>query len=239
MPHRPDRAFPPGYGPRDFCMRLLLVEDDSMVGDAVRKGLRQQGHAVDWVRDGEAASLALAAEPYNVVLLDLGLPRRDGLGVLATLRRNGNAVPVLILTARDAVADRVAGLDAGADDYLVKPFDLDELAARIRALDRRTSGRAESAIVHGALRLDPATHEVSLGDAPVALSAREFAVLHALLAQPGKPLSRSQLEERVYGWGEEVESNAIEVHIHALRRKLGSAWIRNLRGVGYMVPARP
>jgi len=220
-------------------MRLLLVEDDTMVGEAVRKGLRQQGHAVDWVRDGESATLALAGEPYNVVLLDIGLPRRDGLSVLATLRRRGNRVPVLILTARDAVADRVAGLDAGADDYLVKPFDLDELAARIRALERRRSGRAESAIVHGALRLDPATHGVSLDDVPVALSPREFAVLHALLAQPGKPLSRSQLEERVYGWGEEVESNAIEVHIHALRRKLGSGWIRNLRGVGYMVPARP
>jgi len=217
-------------------MRLLLVEDDRMLGESLRKGLRQQGHAVDWVQDGEAADLALAGEPYDVVLLDLGLPRKGGMAVLRDLRGRRQRVPVLILTAQDAVADRVAGLDAGADDYLVKPFDLDELSARIRALQRRSSGRAEPMIVHGRLRLDPAAHEVTLDGAPVALSAREFALLHALLEHPGRPMSRTRLEERLYGWGEQVESNAVEVHVHALRRKLGAGWIRTLRGVGYVVP---
>ncbi len=220
-------------------MRLLLVEDDRMLGASVQRGLRQQGHAVDWVQDGDAAELALAGEPYEVVLLDLGLPRKGGLEVLANARGRRNRAPVLILTARDAVADRVAGLDAGADDYLVKPFDLDELAARVRALKRRSSGRAEPKIEHGRLTLDPAGHEVFLDGAPVALSAREFTLLQALLEHPGRPLSRAQLEERLYGWGEEVESNAVEVHVHALRRKLGSEWIKTLRGVGYMVPKKP
>ncbi|HET9598537.1 MAG TPA: response regulator transcription factor [Anaeromyxobacteraceae bacterium] len=220
-------------------MRLLVVEDDRMLGESLRKGLRQQGHAVDWVQDGEAAEGALAGEPYDVVLLDLGLPRKGGMAVLRDLRARRQRVPVLVLTAQDAVADRVAGLDAGADDYLVKPFDLDELAARIRALQRRSSGRAEPALVHGRLRLDPAAHEVTLDGAPVALSAREFALLHALLEHPGRPLSRTRLEERLYGWGEEVESNAVEVHVHALRRKLGPEWIRTLRGVGYVVPRSP
>ena len=220
-------------------MRLLLVEDDSMVGEAVRRGLRQQGHAVDWVHDAEGASDALRGEPYDLVLLDLGLPDRSGLEVLRRLRRDEDRVPVLIVTAQDAVSSRVEGLDAGADDYLVKPFELEELAARVRALQRRAAGRAEPVVEHGALRLDAATHEVTLRGEPVALSAREFAILEALLEHPGRPLSRTRLEERLYGWGEEVESNAVEVHVHALRRKLGAEWIKTLRGVGYMVPARP
>jgi two-component system response regulator QseB len=219
-------------------MRLLLVEDDRMLGAGLQTGLRQQGWAADWVRDGNTAEEALRGEPYDVVLLDLGLPGKGGLEVLAGLRRRGNAVPVLILTAQDAVHDRVAGLDAGADDYLTKPFDLDEVAARIRALHRRSRGRAEPRLELGALTLDPASHEVTLDGARVQLSAREFSLLHALLERPGRPLSRAQLEERLYGWGEEVESNAVEVHVHALRKKLGPHWIRTLRGVGYVVPGK-
>jgi len=210
-----------------------------MLGEAVRRGLRQQGHAVDWVRDGQAAEAALAGEPYDVVLLDLGLPGKSGLDVLRDLRRRGRRVPVLILTAQDAVPDRVVGLDAGADDYLVKPFDLDELAARVRALQRRSAGRAEPMLEHGRLTLNPATHEVSLDGVLVPLSAREFSLLHALLEHPGHPVSRARLEERLYGWEEAVESNAVEVHVHALRRKLGAEWIKTLRGVGYMVPRLP
>ena len=220
-------------------MRLLLVEDDPMIGDGVQRGLRQEGHTVDWVRDGDAAALAIAEGVHEMLLLDLGLPRLSGLDLLASLRRQGVELPVLVITARDAVADRVKGLDAGADDYLVKPFDLDELSARIRALMRRRGGRASPLIEHGALTLDPATRAVTLEGHPVSLSGREFALLRALLERPGMPLSRTQLEERLYGWGEEVESNAVEVHIHSLRRKLGAAWIRNVRGVGYLVPARP
>ena len=217
-------------------MRLLAVEDDRMLGQALQAGLRQSGWAVDWVRDGEAAEEALRGEPYDVVLLDLGLPRKGGLELLGALRSRGSSVPVLILTAQDTVQDRVAGLDAGADDYLVKPFDLDEVAARVRALHRRSSGRARPRLELGGLSLDPAAHEVMLEGAPVQLSAREFALLEALLERPGRPLSRAQLEERLYGWGEEVESNAVEVHVHALRKKLGVRWIRTLRGVGYVVP---
>lgn len=220
-------------------MRILLVEDDPMIGKSVRIALRHDGYALDWVQDGLAAEHALANETYDIVLLDLGLPRRAGLEILSTLRAAGKATPVLILTARDAVSDRVRGLDAGADDYLVKPFDLDELGARIRALLRRKAGRAAPEIVHGNLRLNPITREVQLDGAPLTLSAREFAVLSALLERPGVPLSRSQLEDRIYGWGEEVESNAVEVYIHTLRRKLGSSWIRNVRGVGYLVPNEP
>ena len=217
-------------------MRLLLVEDDPMIGAGVQRGLKQEGHTVDWVRDGVAAELAVAGGAYEVILLDLGLPRKSGLELLAGLRRKGVATPVLVITARDSVADRVKGLDAGADDYLVKPFDLDELSARIRALMRRHGGRASPVIEHGPLRLDPATHEFFLNGVPVALSGREFSLLHALMEQPGVPLSRAQLEERIYGWNEEIESNTIEVYIHALRRKLGAEWIRNVRGVGYRIP---
>jgi two-component system response regulator QseB len=219
-------------------MRLLLVEDDPMIGEGVRQGLRQDEFAVDWVRDGQAAEVAAANGVYDLIVLDLGLPRKDGLAVLGALRRKGNSVPVLILTARDAVADRIRGLDGGADDYVVKPFDLDELSARIRALLRRRAGRADPVIRYGELTVNFATHEASLGGREVTLSAREFAVLVSLLERPGAILSRAQLEERLYGWGEEVESNAVEVYIHCLRRKLGAELIRNVRGVGYMVPKR-
>ena len=220
-------------------MRLLLVEDDPMIGAGVQSGLRQEGHTVDWVRDGKAAELALASGVHEMLLLDLGLPHKSGLELLSGLRRQGLDLPVLVITARDSVADRVKGLDSGADDYLVKPFDLDELSARIRALMRRRAGRASPRIEHGPLTLDPATHQVTLNGDPLALSAREFALLHALLEQPGVPLSRAQLEERLYGWNEEVESNTVEVYIHALRRKLGAEWIRNVRGVGYRIPELP
>lgn len=220
-------------------MRLLLVEDDAMIGAGIRTGLRQQGYSVDWVRDGEAAELATKTTPYDAILLDIGLPKKTGLELLAHWRKQKSSVPVLIITARDAVSDRIAGLDAGADDYLVKPFDLDELAARLRALLRRHSGRATPIIEHGALTLDPATHLVTLDGSPISLSAREFALLHSLLEKPGVPLSRAQLEDRLYGWEEEIGSNAVEVYIHSLRRKLGNEWVRNVRGVGYLVPRQP
>ena len=220
-------------------MRLLLVEDDPMIGASVERSLRASGHAVDWAKDGVSAAEALRGEPYEAVVLDLGLPGRGGLDVLRDLRRRGDRTPVLVATARDAVADRVAGLDAGADDYLVKPFDLEELAARLRAVQRRSEGRAAPRLEHAGLVLDPASHEVTMDGTPVSLSAREFEILHALLEHPGRPLSRTRLEERLYGWGDEVESNAVEVHVHALRRKLGARWIKTLRGVGYVVPTRP
>lgn len=216
-------------------MRVLLVEDDLMVGAAVRKGLRQDGFAVDWVQDGKAAELALQQEDYALLLLDLGLPQKSGLAVLQSLRAQGNKIPVLITTARDAVADRVAGLDAGADDYLIKPFDLEELSARMRALLRRQSGRADSLIEVGDVVLNPATHEVSLQGQLVNLSAREFTLLRAFLDRPGVVLSRAQLEEKLYGWDDSIDSNAVEVHIHALRKKLGSDFIKNVRGIGYLV----
>ncbi len=219
-------------------MRVLVAEDDPMIGAAIERGLRQDGFAVDWVRDGRAAELALADGVHDVLLLDLGLPRKEGQEVLAAMRRRGDARPVLIITARDAVADRVAGLDAGADDYMVKPFDLDELAARVRALVRRRAGRAQPKLAHGALLLDPATREVTRAGVPVALSPREFALLEALMMRPGAVLSRAQLEERLYGWNEPVESNAVEVHLHGLRRKIGAQAIRNVRGVGWtLAPA--
>jgi two-component system response regulator QseB len=220
-------------------MRLLLVEDDPMIGEGVRKGLRQDGFTVDWVRDGAAAELAAANDVYDLVVLDLGLPRKDGLDVLVALRRKGRTVPVLVLTARDAVVDRIKGLDAGADDYVLKPFDLDELAARIRALLRRRAGRADAVMAHGGLTLNLSTREAMLRGKEVVLSAREFALLEALLERPGAILSRAQLEERLYGWGEEIESNTVEVYIHSLRRKLGADFIRNVRGVGYRVPKQP
>jgi two-component system response regulator QseB len=220
-------------------MRLLLVEDDPMIGAGVLRGLRQDGHTVDWVRDGEAADLALASDVHELVLLDLGLPKKNGQELLAGWRRRGVTLPVLVITARDSVADRVKGLDAGADDYLVKPFDLDELSARVRALMRRKGGRATPVIEAGSLSLDPAAHAVTQNGRPVALSKREFSLLHALMKQAGMPLSREKIEESLYGWNEEIESNAVEVHIHSLRRKLGAGCIRNVRGVGYMIPGEP
>jgi two-component system, OmpR family, response regulator QseB len=227
-------------------MRVLLVEDDAMIGASVRAGLRQDGFAIDWVTDGQAAENALAIgrekDAYDLVLLDLGLPKKGGLDVLRAMRARGHTMPVLIMTARDAVADRVAGLDAGADDYLVKPFDLDELAARVRALHRRRSGRAEAVLRHeqgdDTITLDPARREVRRNDVPVSLSAREFAVLEALLERPGSVLSRAQLEEKLYGWDEEPGSNTIEVYVHGLRKKLGADLIRNVRGVGYAIASR-
>ncbi len=217
-------------------MRVLLIEDDAMIGASLQQGLRDDGYAVDWVRDGRAAEAALADPAHDLVLLDLGLPHKDGLTLLRGVRARGNRVPVLVLTARDAIADRVQGLDAGADDYLVKPFSLAELAARMRALLRREAGRAEPVMRVGDVTLDPATRTVTRNGEPVALSAREYALLDALLARPGAVLSRAQLEDKLYGWGQEVESNTVEVYIHALRRKLGQQFIKNVRGVGYMVP---
>ncbi len=217
-------------------MRILVVEDDSLLGDGIQAGLRQAGYSADWVRDGAAADTALAVEEYAAVVLDLGLPRVSGLELLRKLRAAGNAVPVLILTARDAVPDRVAGLDAGADDYMVKPFDLDELAARLRALVRRSHGQTAAVLNVGDLELDPAAHAARFKGQPVELSAREFAVLQALALNAGRVLSRERLEQSLYGWGEEVESNAIEVHIHHLRRKLAPELIRTVRGVGYTMP---
>ncbi len=216
-------------------MRLLLVEDDALLGDGIRAGLTQEGYTVDWLRDGEAADNALKSEHFDLMVLDLGLPRRSGPEVLKALRGRGSALPVLILTARDTVADRVAGLDAGADDYLIKPFALDELTARLRALLRRQSGRAVNTIGHGAIVLDPAAHAVSRDGKPVELSPREFAVLQLLLEQRGKVLSKARLEESLYAWGDEVESNAIEVYVHHLRKKLGAELIRTIRGVGYVI----
>ncbi len=204
-----------------------------MVGAAVRKGMQQDGHSVDWVQEANAAAAALAAGAHELVLLDLGLPGKSGLTLLGELRRAGNAIPVIVCTARDAVAERVRGLDLGADDYLVKPFAFDELAARIRAVTRRRLGQAGGCLEFGPLRLDPASHEVLLDGAPVALSAREFAILEALMERPRGVLSRAQIEERLYGWDEEVASNAVEVHVHNLRRKLGDGLIRTVRGLGY------
>ncbi|MGB2818494.1 MAG: response regulator transcription factor [Burkholderiaceae bacterium] len=218
-------------------MRLLLVEDDHMIGESLRKALRQSGFAVDWVRDGRAAEGSIASERFDLVLLDLGLPQRDGMEVLAAMRARGDRTPVIVVTARDALANRVRGLDAGADDYIVKPFELDELLARIRAVVRREAGRAAPALEVGDVTLDPATRQVVQRGAPVALSAREYAVLEALMLRPGAILSRAQLEDRLYGWGEELESNAISVYVHQLRRKLGDGFIHTVRGVGYYVDA--
>jgi two-component system, OmpR family, response regulator QseB len=219
-------------------MRLLLIEDDTMIGESIVESLRAEGYALDWVRDGEAALLALVVDIYDLLLLDLGLPRRDGLGVLCQYRARGGAAPVLILTARDSTADRVQGLDAGADDYLVKPFDLEELFARIRALLRRGAGRTQPDIVHRDLRLRLATHEAFVEGRPVPLSAREFALLAALLDPPGRVMSKTLLEQKLYGWNEEVESNTVDVYVHRLRKKLGADFIRNVRGVGYLAPLK-
>src|SRR3984885_14930144 len=217
-------------------MRVLLVEDDRMIAEAVRTALGQDGHVTDAVTDGVTALAALSHSRFDIVLLDLGLPRKDGLTVLRQLRDRGDVTPVIIITARDEVRTRVAGLDSGADDYLVKPFDLDELAARMRAALRRSAGRGDPVIAHHDIRVNTVTREVHKGDDPVTLSAKEFAVLEALLLRPGAVLSRAQLEDRLYGWDDSIESNAIEVYVHGLRRKLGSDAIRTLRGVGYFVP---
>lgn len=217
-------------------MRILLVEDDPELGDGLTVGLRQAGFAVDWLRDGHSADQALQTETFDFVVLDLGLPRLSGMEVLVRARSRGQAVPILILTARDATGDKVSGLDAGADDYLVKPIDLDELTARIRALTRRSAGRAAPLLVHGDLSVDPAAHQVTLAGQAVELSSREFSLLQMLLENAGRVLTRTQLEQSVYGWRDEPDSNALEVHIHHLRRKLGSELIRTLRGVGYTIP---
>ncbi|CAN4265731.1 OmpR Response regulators consisting of a CheY-like receiver domain and a winged-helix DNA-binding domain [Methylophilaceae bacterium] len=216
-------------------MKLLLVEDDALLGDGVRAGLKQAGFAVDWVKDGLAAKVALDSEEYDLLVLDLGLPKLSGMDLLKSVRAKRASLPVLILTARDTVADRVAGLNAGADDYLVKPFDLDELIARLNALLRRSAGQVELTLQHGAIELTPASHQVRLAGTDVSMSAREFSLLHTLLLHAGRVHSREQLEQTLYGWGEEVESNAIEVHVHHLRKKLGNDLIRTLRGVGYVI----
>jgi len=217
-------------------MRLLLVEDDPMIGESLREALRRQGFAADWVRDGQAADAVLASgERFDAVLLDLGLPKRSGVEVLRSLRARGDATPVIVLTARDALTDKVAGLDAGADDYLVKPFSLEELAARMRALLRRDIAREDNVLRNGDLTLDTGARIVTKGGARVELSVREFTLLAALLERPGTALSKAQLEEKLYGWGEEVESNTVEVHVHNLRKKLGAEAIRTIRGVGYVI----
>ncbi|MCZ8340639.1 MAG: response regulator [Burkholderiaceae bacterium] len=220
-------------------MRVLLVEDDPMIGDAVERGLRGDGYAVDRARDAGEADTALRAQPRDLVLLDLGLPGGDGLALLRAMRARGDATPVVVVTARDAVAARIAGLDAGADDYVVKPFEIEELGARIRAVLRRRAGRSEPLLRAGAVCLDPATHRVTVDGAPVALSAREYALLRALMDRPGAVLSRAQLEEKLYGWNEPIGSNAVEVHLHALRRKLGPGVVRNVRGVGWTMADAP
>ena len=217
-------------------MRVLLVEDDALLGDGIQAGLRQQGFVADWVRDGVAADLALEGGDFAAVVLDIGLPRRSGLEVLARLRARGKSVPVLILTARDTVDDRIAGLDAGADDYLVKPFDLGELAARLRALARRSAGNPSSALTVGALVLDPAAREVRWRGEPCVLAPKEFALLEAFMLNAGRVLSRDQLEEKLYGWGEETGSNAVEVHVHHLRKKIAPSVVQTIRGVGYVLP---
>ncbi len=217
-------------------MRILVVEDDALLGDGIQAGLKQQGFGVDWVRDGVAAQHAVENEPFAAVVLDLGLPRRSGLEVLKSLRQQNNSVPVLILTARDTVDDRITGLDAGADDYLVKPFDLGELSARLRALIRRAGGQASPVIAVGALSLDPAARTVSYRGEEKALSAREFDLLQVFMNNAGRVLNREQLASALYAWGEEIESNAIDVHLHHLRRKISPDIVQTLRGVGYLMP---
>ena len=217
-------------------MRILLAEDDTLLGDGLRAGLRLAGFQVDWVRDGLAAERELRAQAYAAAVLDLGLPGMDGMDVLASVRRAGVTLPVLVLTARDAVPDRIKGLDTGADDYVVKPVDLDELAARLRALVRRAAGQPQELLQAGGLQLDPAARTVQRDGEPVLLSTREFDLLQALMLNAGRVLSREQLEQHLYSWGREVESNAVEVHIHHLRKKLGADCIQTVRGVGYLLP---
>jgi two-component system OmpR family response regulator/two-component system response regulator QseB len=218
-------------------MRVLVIEDDVLLGDAIQAGLKQAGYAVDWMKDGISADQALSTEPYVAAVLDLGLPRMSGLEVLQRLRKRSTTIPVLILTAMDTVEDRIKGLDAGADDYLVKPFDMGELAARLRALVRRASGKATAALHVAGVELEPASHRVKYLNKFVELPAKEFAVLHALMLNAGKVLSRTALEEQLYAWGEEVESNAVEVYVHHLRKKICPELIETIRGVGYLIPA--
>ena len=215
-------------------MRLLLVEDDELLGDAVKTGLTQFGYIVDWLKDGEAARAALKSESFELIILDLGLPKLSGLSLLQHARHEGNSTPIIILTARESVEDRVKGLDSGADDYLIKPFDLNELSARIRALVRRSQGRADSVLQYRNITLDPAAHSVLVDDVVVNVPRREFALLQKLLENSGQVLSREQLMQSIYGWEEDVDSNALEVHIHNLRKKLNASFIRTIRGVGYM-----
>lgn len=217
-------------------MRILLVEDDELIGDGIATGLRDDGHALDWVQDGDAALAALGTHEYAAVVLDLGLPRRNGLEVLRRMRAGGDRTPVVVLTARASVTERITGLDAGADDYLGKPFSIDELTARLRAVARRSSGRASPVLKSGSIELDPAAHAVAVSGQPVALSAREFTLMQLLMENAGRVLPRERLEQALYGWNEEVESNAVEVHIHHLRRKLGKESIVTVRGAGYTVP---
>ncbi len=220
-------------------MRLLLVEDDKALGEGLRLGLRQEGYTVDWLQDGTSALHALLSETFDLLVLDLGLPRLSGIQVLQQLRKSGSALPVLILTARDATEDRIAGLDAGADDYLIKPFDLDELKARLRALLRRSAGRAELCIEHAGVSLDPSSQQVTYLGKAVPMTPKEYLLLHELLSQPGKVLTRERLAQSLYGWDEEAESNTLEVHIHHLRKKLFNNLIRTVRGVGYLVEEQP
>jgi len=216
-------------------VRILLVEDDAMIGKAVLDVLRSEHYAVDWVRDGVAADGALVAERYDLVLLDLGLPKADGLAVLRSLRSRRDVVPVLVATARDAVGDRVAGLDAGADDYIVKPYDTDELLARVRALLRRSAARGEPLISHKGVALNPATREATLNGQPLGLTPREWALLETMLQRPGAVFSKAQLEQKLYSWKDDISSNAVEVYVHGLRKKLGADFIRTVRGLGYVV----
>lgn len=220
-------------------MRLLLVEDDNALGAGMRSGLRQEGYTIDWLTDGASALHALQNEDFDLAILDLGLPRMDGIQVLQQLRAGGSTLPVLVLTARDATEDRILGLDAGADDYLVKPFDLNELKARLRALLRRSAGRPQTLIEHAGVVLDPVNQQVSYQGNPVALTPKEYQLLHELLSQVGKVLTRERLLQTLYGWDEEAESNTLEVHIHHLRKKLSSELIRTVRGIGYLVDGRP
>jgi two-component system OmpR family response regulator/two-component system response regulator QseB len=217
-------------------MRILLAEDDALLGDGLRAGLRQRGFRVDWVRSGDVAERELRGQPYEAAVLDLGLPQMDGMEVLAAVRRAGMCLPVLVLTARDAIADRIRGLDAGADDYVIKPVDLDELAARLRALVRRAHGKSQESLAVSDVALDAAGRTVRKAGVPVTLSGREFDLLHIFLLNAGRVLTRDQLEQHLYSWGQEVESNAVEVHIHNLRRKLGHSLIQTVRGVGYILP---
>jgi two-component system response regulator QseB len=219
-------------------MRLLLIEDDVALGEGIHQALNREGYTVDWVKDGGSGLHALLSEEFDLAILDLGLPKLDGLSVLRRLRETGSSLPVLVLTARDATEDRIAGLDAGADDYLIKPFDLNELKARLRALLRRSAGRAQVAIEHAGIRLDPATQQVSYNASPVSLTPKEYQLLHELLSPPGRVMTRERLIQLLYGWNEQAESNTLEVHIHHLRKKFSSELIRTVRGVGYLVEDR-